>query len=209
MIAQGAELIEHGDDFQDSLEFARALAVERGFAIVDSFHERLLMGTATYALELFEAAPPLDTVYVPIGLGSSICGMAAARNALGLNTEIVGAVAAASPAYALSFRERRVMEAPSRTVLADGLACRTPNAQAMEIIWEQVARIVAVTEAEIADAMRAYYQDTHNLAEGAGAATLAGALKEKNSLQGKRVGIILTGGNVDREIFEDVLAGRL
>lgn len=209
MIAQGAELIEHGDDFQDSLEFARALAVERGFAIVNSFHERLLMGTATYALELFEAAPPLDTVYVPIGLGSSICGMAAARNALGLNTEIVGAVAAASPAYALSFRERRVMEAPSRTVLADGLACRTPNAQAMEIIWEQVARIVAVTEAEIADAMRAYYQDTHNLAEGAGAATLAGALKEKNSLQGKRVGIILTGGNVDREIFEDVLAGRL
>jgi len=209
MIAQGAELIEHGDDFQESLEFARALAAERGFAMIDSFHERLVMGTATYALELFQAAPLLDTVYVPIGLGSSICGAAAARNALRLTTEIVGVVAAASPAYALSFRERRVMEAPSRTVLADGLACRTPNTQAMEVIREQIARIVEVTEAEIADSMRAYYQDTHNLAEGAGAAALAGALKEKDILQGKRIGIILTGGNVDREIFEDVLAGRL
>jgi threonine dehydratase len=209
MIAQGAELIEHGDDFQESLEFARTLAAERGFAMVDSFHERLLMGTATYALELFETAPPLDAVYVPIGLGSSICGIAAARNALELTTEIVGVVAAASPSYALSFRERRVVEVPSRTVLADGLACRTPNAQAMEVIWEQAARVVEVTDAEIAHAMRAYYQDTHNLAEGAGAAALAGALKEKNSLQGKRIGIILTGGNVDRDIYEDVLAGRL
>ena len=209
MLAQGAELIEHGDDFQESLEFARALAAERGYAMIDSFHERLLMGTATYALELFEAAPPLDAVYVPIGLGSSICGVAAARNALRLATEIIGVVAAASPSYALSFRERRVMEAPSRTALADGLACRTPNAQAMEVIWEHIARIVEVTEAEIAHAMRAYCQDTHNLAEGAGAAALAGALKGKNSLQGKRIGIILTGGNVDREILEDVLAGRL
>jgi threonine dehydratase len=209
MLAQGAELIEHGDDFQESLEFARALAAERGYAMIDSFHERLLMGTATYALELFEAAPPLEAVYVPIGLGSSICGIAAARNALRLKTEIVGVVAAASPSYALSFRERRVMEAPSRTALADGLACRTPNAQAMEVIWEHIARIVEVTEAEIAHAMRAYCQDTHNLAEGAGAAALAEALKGKNSLQGKRIGIILTGGNVDREILEDVLAGRL
>src|ERR1039458_6746811 len=189
MLAQGAELIEHGDDFQESLEFARALAAERGYAMIDSFHERLLMGTATYALELFEAAPPLDAVYVPIGLGSSICGVAAARNALRLATEIIGVVAAASPSYALSFRERRVVEAPSRTVLADGLACRTPNAQAMKVIWENVARIVEVTEAEIAQAMRAYYQDTHNLAEGAGAAALAGAFKDKDSLQGKRVEI--------------------
>ncbi len=209
MVAQGAELIEHGDDFQESLEFARSLAAERGFAMVDSFHERLVMGTATYALEFFETAPPLDAVYVPIGLGSSVCGVAAARHALSLNTEIVGVVAAASPAYAHSFKERRVVESPSRTVIADGLACRTPNAQAMEIIWEDVARVVEVTEAEIALAMRAYYQDTHNLAEGAGAAALAGALKEKNILQGKRIGIILTGGNVDLEIYKDVLAGRL
>jgi threonine dehydratase len=148
-------------------------------------------------------------VYVPIGLGSSICGVAAARQALSLNTEIVGVVAAASPAYAHSFRERRVVESPSRTVLADGLACRTPNAQALEVIWEHVTRIVEVTDAEIAQAMRAYYQDTHNLAEGAGATALAGAIKEKNILQGKRIGMILTGGNVDREIYEDVLAGRI
>jgi threonine dehydratase len=209
MIAHGAELIKHGDDFQESLEFVSTLAAERGFAMVDSFHERLLMGTASYALELFEAAPKLDAVVVPISLGSSICGVAAARNALRLTTEIVGVVAADSPSYALSFREHRVVESPSRTAIADGLACRTPNAQAMEVIWDQAARVIEVTEAEIADAMRAYYQDTHNLAEGAGAAALAGALKEKDTLQGKRIGIILTGGNVDREIYEDVLAGRL
>ncbi len=205
MLAQGVELVEHGHDFQESLEFARSLAVERGYVMVDSFHERLVMGTATYALELFEAAPPLHTVYVPIGLGSSICGVSAARNALHLNTEIVGVVAAESPSYALSFLERTVVEAPSRTAIADGLACRTPNALAMEAIWENVARIVEVSDAEIATAMRIYYQDTHNLAEGAGAAALAGALKEKQQLAGKRIGIVLTGGNVDREAYQAVL----
>ncbi len=209
MLAQGVELVERGEDFQESLEFARTLAVERGYVMVDSFHERLVMGTATYALELFEAAPPLDAVYVPIGLGSSICGVSAVRNALGLATEIVGVVAAEAPSYALSFKERRVVEAPSRTVIADGLSCRTPNPQAMETIWQNAARIVQLTDAEIADAMRAYYQDTHNLAEGAGAAALAGALKEKVRLGGKRVGIVLTGGNVDRESYEHVLAGAL
>jgi threonine dehydratase len=206
MIAQGAELVEHGQDFQESLEFASTLAVERGFQIVDSFHERLEMGTATYALELFETAPPLDAIYVPIGLGSSICGVSAARNALGLATEIVGVVAAASPSCALSFKERRVVEAPSRTAIADGLSCRTPNPQAMEIIWEDVARIVQVSDAEIAAAMRAYYQDTHNLAEGAGAAALAGAMQERQAQAGKRLGIVLSGGNVDREIYQAVLA---
>ena len=179
MLAQGAELVEHGHDFQESLEFARTLAQERGFAMVDSFHERLVMGTATYALEFFEAAPQLDTVYVPIGLGSSICGVSAARNALGLTTEIVGVVAAESPSYSLSFKAQKVSRLPSRTAIADGLACRTPNPIAMEVIWENVARIVEVTDAEIAQAMRAYYQDTHNLAEGAGAAALAGALSER------------------------------
>ncbi|MGA2808158.1 MAG: threonine dehydratase [Terracidiphilus sp.] len=209
MLAQGVELVEHGHDFQESLEFADSLASERGFAMVDSFHERLVMGTATYALELFQAAPPLDIVYVPIGLGSSICGMAAARNALGLNTEIVGVVAAESPAYALSFAERRLVEAPSRTVIADGQACRTPNPHAMEIIWSEVASIVSVSDAEIAEAMRAYYQDTHNLAEGAGASALAGALQENQALAGKRIGIILTGGNIDIETYERVLSGKL
>ena len=209
MLAQGVELVEYGHDFQESLEFARGLAQELGLVMVDSFHERLVIGTATYALELFEAAPPLDAVYVPIGLGSSICGVSAARNALELKTEIVGVVAAESPSYALSFKQRQIVEAPSRTAIADGLACRTPNAQAMEIIWQNVARIVAVTDAEIAAAMRALYDDTHNLAEGAGAAALAGALKENQQHRDKRIGIVLTGGNVDRETYVDVLGGAI
>jgi threonine dehydratase len=206
MLAQGVELIEHGHDFQEALEFARTLARERGFTMVDSFHERLVMGTATYALELFEAAPPLNAVYVPIGLGSSICGVSAARNALGLNTEIVGVVAAASPSYSLSFRQHKVIEAPAQTAIADGLACRVPNALAMEAIWDNVARIVEVSDEEIASAMRAYYQDTHNLAEGAGAAALAAAIQERGQIQGKRIGIVLTGGNIDREDYAKVLA---
>ena len=208
MLAQGVELVEHGKDFQESLEFARSLAQERGFTMVDSFHERLVMGTATYALEFLEGTPRLDTVYVPIGLGSSICGVAAARNALGLETEIVGVVASQSPSYALSFRDHRVVEAPSSTAIADGLACRLPNALAMEAIWANVARIVEVSDDAIKDAMRALYQDTHNLAEGAGAAALAGAVAEKPSRNpGSRIGIVLTGGNVDREAYASVLAG--
>jgi threonine dehydratase len=207
MIAQGAELVQHGHDFQASLEFARTFAAERGFAIVESFHEQLVWGTATYALELLESAPPLDRIYVPIGMGSSICGVAAARNALKLQTEIVGVTSAGCPAYALSFRERRLVEAPARTLIADGQACRTPNPQALEIIWANVNRIVEVADEEIAEAMSAYYQDTHNLAEGAGASSLAAALKEKSGLHGKRVGVVLTGGNVDRETFVAAVTG--
>jgi threonine dehydratase len=207
MLAQGAELVEHGHDFQKSLEFARTLAEERGYAMIESFHERLVLGTATYALELLEGVPSLDVVYVPIGMGSSICGMAAARNALGLKTEIVGVVAAECPAYSLSFRSRELVEAPARSRIADGLACRTPNIQALQIIWDNVARVVEVFDAEIAEAMRAYYQDTHNLAEGAGAAALAGALQERSTLQGKRIGVVLTGGNVNRENYAAILAG--
>jgi threonine dehydratase len=206
MLAQDVELVEHGQDFQESLEFARRLADDLDFAMVDSFHERLVMGTATYALEFFEGAPPLDTVYVPIGLGSSISGMAAARNALNLKTEIVGVVAAQSPSYSLSFQQKRIVEAPSQTAIADGLACRVPNPLAMEVIWENVARIVEVTDSEIASAMRVIYEDTHNLAEGAGAAAFAGALKEKKRHAGKRIGIVLTGGNVDREVYAEILA---
>ena len=207
MRAQGAELLERGADFQASLEFARGVAKERGLTMIDSFHERLVMGTASYALELFEGAPTLDTIYVPVGLGSSICGVSAARNALGLSSEIVGVVAAESPSYALSFTERRVVEAPARTAIADGLACRTPNAAAMEIIWENVARIVQVSEGEIEHAIRALYQDTHNLAEGAAAAALAGAIQEQETNRGKRIGVVLTGGNVDADVFARVLAG--
>ncbi len=206
MIAQGAELIEQGHDFQESLEFARTLAADRDLAMIDSFHERLVMGTATYALEFFVAAPRLDRIYVPIGLGSSICGVAAARNALGLTTEIIGVVASGSPSYALSFARHQVVEAPSETLIADGLACRRPNSQAMDIIWANVARIVEVTDAEIAEAMRIYFQDTHNLAEGAGAAPLAAAVQQKQQNIGKRIGLILTGANVDSDIYNSVLS---
>ena len=170
-------------------------------AMVESFHPRLVAGTATYALEFFGATPPLSAIYVPIGLGSSICGVSAVRNALRLKTEIVGVVAAGSPSYALSFRERRIVEAPSKTQIADGLACRLPNADAMQVIWENVARIVEVSDAEIAAAIRVYYHDTHNIAEGAAAAALAGAIKEKGfseDLEGKPVGIVFIPGGQHR-----------
>ena len=205
MAAQGAELVEHGQDFQASLEFARTLARKRGLAFIESFHELLVHGTAAYALEFLQGAPPLDRVYVPIGMGSSICGMAAARNALGLATEIVGVVAERAPAHALSFRQRRLVEAPAETAIADGLACRRPDAQALEVMFANVARMVEVSDAAIIRAMRALYEDTHNVAEGAGAASLAAALKERENLRGKRIGIVLTGGNVDSETYAEVL----
>lgn len=209
MLAQGVELMERGRDFQESLEFAGALAAERGFAMIDSFHERLVMGTATYALEFFNGAPQLDCVYVPIGLGSSICGVCAARNVLGIATRVVGVVAAQSPSYSLSFRQHKLVEAPANTWIADGLACRTPNEKAMEVIWENVERIIEVSDNEIAGAMRALYQDTHNLAEGAGAAALAGAIQEKSLHHGSRIGVILTGGNVDAALYQRVLTGEV
>jgi threonine dehydratase len=209
MVGQGAELVEHGHDFQESLEYARTLAANRGFVMVDSFHERLVMGTATYALEFFQSVPPLDRIYVPIGLGSSVCGVSAARNALALKTEIIGVVSSASPSYALSFAQRQVVEAPSQTLLADGLACRVPAAPAMEVIWNNVVRIVEVSDTEIAEAMRIYFQDTHNVAEGAGAAPLAAALKEKHMNNDSRIGLVLTGGNVDLELYNKVLCGAI
>lgn len=209
MVAQGAELIEHGQDFQEALEFARALARERKLCMIDSFHERLVMGTATYALEFFQEAPPLDRVYVPIGLGSSICGVAAARQALALPTEIIGVVSSASPSYALSFAEKRIVEAPANTLLADGLACRVPAPEAMEIIWSEVARVVQVSDAEVANAMRCYFQDTHNIAEGAGAASLAAALQEQEEIRSQRIGLVLTGGNVDLGLYRNVLSGTI
>jgi threonine dehydratase len=205
-LAQGAELIEYGHDFQAALEYARALAGERGLSMIDSFHERLVMGTATYAIEFFQGAPPLDRIYVPIGLGSSICGVSAVRNVLDLKTEIIGVVSSASPSYALSFAQRKMVEAPAQTEIADGLACRKPAPEALEVIWDNVARIVEVSDAEIAAAMRIYFQDTHNVAEGAGAASLAAALKETHPNGQKRIGLVLSGGNVDMDTYEKVLS---
>ena len=205
MRALGAELIEHGEDFQESVGHAIELAQQRGLHRVPSFHRDLLCGAATFWLELFTQAPPLDVVFAPIGLGSNICGAAAARAATGSRARIIGVVSAGATAYAQSFAERRIIESPVSTRLADGLACRTPDPGAMAIIWETVDRIVEVSEDEVAAAMRACFSDTHNVAEGAGAAALAGALKLRDELGGLRVGLPLSGGNVDREVFAEVL----
>jgi threonine dehydratase len=207
MRALGAELIEHGEDFQDAFEHATQLARDRGLVMFPSFHELLVRGVGTYGLELLRAVAGLDTVYVPIGLGSGICGTIAAREALGLATKIVGVVAAAAPAYALSFEARKPMATESARTEADGLAVRVPDADAVEVINRYADGVVTVCDDEINSAMRFYFTDTHNVAEGAGAAALAGALKERDHVRGRRVGVILSGGNVDRPAFARILAG--
>ena len=205
MRAQGAELVEHGHDFQAALEHCRALADARGLHFVGSFLPDLVLGVSTYAWEFFKGAPALTRVYVPIGLGSGICGVIAARDALGLKTEVVGVVAENAPSYALSFEAKKPVSTNSADTLADGMACRVPVEAALETIWKGAARIVRVSEAQIRAAMRAYFSDTHNVAEGAGAAPLAAALAEKTLNRGRRVGLILSGGNVDRDAFARIL----
>ncbi len=207
MRALGVELIEHGDDFQASVEYARELAAERRLEMVPSFHPLLVRGVGTYALELLRAAPELDVVYVPIGLGSGICGVLTAREALGSRAEVVGVVSAHAPAYAESFRRHRPVERPALTRLADGMACRTTEPEALELIWRAVDRVVEVTDDEVAGAMRLFYECTHNVAEGAGAAPLAAAFQERSRIAGRRIAVVLSGGNVDRELFAEVLAG--
>jgi len=206
MRAQGGRLIEYGEDFQESKEHAQTLAAERGWHFVPSYHPNIVKGVATYWLEFFSAVKDVDIVYVPIGQGSGICSCAAVRNALNLRTKIVGVVAEGAPAYALSFEAGRKIAAPVTTLLADGMACRVPDDASLAIVLENVERVIQVSEENIRQAMRTIFTDTHNVAEGAGAAGFAAALKEKSALNGKRVGIVLTGGNVDRDIFAKVLA---
>jgi threonine dehydratase len=202
----GAELVEHGDDFQAAAEHAAELAETRHLHFVRSFDERLVAGVASYALELLRGVADIDTVYVPIGLGSGICGMIQTRDALGLGTRVVGVVAAGAPSYALSFAAGKPVSTNSADTMADGLACRVPAAPAVEIILKGAERIVTVEEDEIRAAMRHLFTDTHNIAEGAGAATLAALLKEKARMEGKRVVIVLSGGNIDRALYAEVLA---
>jgi threonine dehydratase len=201
MRALGANLVEHGEDFQSAREEAERRAARDGLEPVPSFHTDLVMGVATYALELLRAAPDLDVLYVPIGQGSGICGCILARDLLGLRTEIVGVQSTEAPSYALSFAAGTVVRTNSSNTLADGMATRVPDADALAIIRHGASHIVQVTDDEIADAVRAYWTDTHNLAEGAGAAALAAALQEKAKLRGKRVGLILSGGNIDFDLF--------
>src|SRR5712672_2666841 len=203
MRAFGAELVEHGEDFQAAREEAVRRAERAGLHMVPSFHPDLVLGVATYALELLRKAPDLDVLYVPIGQGSGICGCILARDLLGLKTEIVGVQSTEAPSYALSFAAGTVVTTKTSNTRADGVATRIPDADALAIICKGASRVVQVTDAEVAAAIRAYWTDTHNLAEGAGAAALAAALQEKKKLGGKRVGLVLSGGNIDFDLFRN------
>ncbi len=202
----GGDVVECGRDFDDAREEAARLAAVHGLYLVPAFHAELVKGVATYALELFKAAAHLDTLYVPIGCGSGICGAIAARDALGLNTNIVGVVATEAPAAKLSFDAGAIHETATANTFADGLAVRKPVPEAFAIYSAAATRIVSVSEEQIAQAMRVYYTDTHSLAEGAGAAALAALMQESEAMQGKRVGVILSGGNIDRSMYAGVIA---
>lgn len=203
--ALGAELIVHGADFQEALEFTQKLADERDLFMIGPFEKPLLRGVATYALEFFEQAGNLDAVYVPIGMGSGICGLITVRDALGLKTEIIGVVAEGAPAYALSFEKGEVVSTNTADTIADGVACRVPSPEAFQIIKNGAARVIRVSDDEIMNAMGIYFTDTHNLAEGAAATPLAGLMKEKDLQAGRKVGLILSGGNADRDTFARVM----
>lgn len=201
MRAFGARLIEHGGDFDAARIEAMRLAEQEGLYFAPSFHRDLVLGVSTWALELFEAAPDLDILYVPIGMGSGICGAILARDLLGLKTEIVGVQSEGAPSYALSFKAGHVVETNAADTKADGLATRVPDPTALSIILKGASRIVTVSDDEAAEAVRAYWTDTHNLAEGAGAAPLAALVKERAQMAGRKVGIPLTGGNIDLALF--------
>ena len=209
MRAFGATLVEHGEDFQAATEHAAALAVRDGLHRVPSFHADLVRGVATAWLEFFQAVPQLDVVFVPIGMGSGLCAAIAARAALGRRMRLVGVVSAHARAYALSLAQGQPVESPVTTQLADGMACRVPDPTALAVMAGQVDGVVEVTDAEVAQAMKALYLDTHNVAEGAGAASLAAALQRARTnpgeIAGRCVGLTLCGGNVDHEVFAQVL----
>jgi len=206
MRALGATLVEHGRDFQEAFEHAQKLAVADGLHFVPSFHPWLVRGVASYGLELLRAVPDLELLYVPIGLGSGICAVLRARDALGARTRVVGVVTERAPTYALSFAAGRPVPTETADTFADGLAVRVPNADAVALIRAGAERVVTVSEGEVAAAVRALFSDTHNVAEGAGAAALAGCLKERRELAGRRVGVVLTGGNIDRALYARILA---
>ncbi|MFO1121735.1 MAG: threonine dehydratase [Hyphomicrobiales bacterium] len=207
MRALGAELVEVGHDFDAARLAAAEIATERGLDFIASFGPELVVGVSTYAHELFHAAGALDAVYVPIGMGSGICGVIAARDLLGLKTRVVGVAAAGANAYALSLEAGRPVATETASTFADGMAVRIPNPDALHVIRHGVDRIVTVTDDEIAEAMRIYFRCAHTIAEGAGAAALAALLQERRRMRGKRVGLILSGGNIDMPKFAAVLRG--
>ena len=207
MEAYGARLIEKGHDFQAAYEYAAGLAEEKGLTLVESFSRPLATGAGTYALEFLSRVPDLHTVYVPIGMGSGISGVISARDALGLKTRVVGVVAEGAPCYALSFEAGRAVSTDTADTIAGGVACRVPDEDALGLILEGAERVVRVTDDAIMEAMGHYLTDTHNLAEGAGAAPLAALLDERHKMAGKKVGLVLTGGNAGRAVLRRVLDG--
>jgi len=206
MEAFGGELIIAGKDFDESRAVAQQIQQDRGYHFIPSFHRTLVLGVATYAYELFSQHADLDTVYVPIGMGSGIAALIAVRDMLGLSTEIVGVVAEAAAAFALSFEARRPIATDTALTFADGMACRDPQPEPLDIVLKGAARVVSVSDDEIAEAIRIYFTDTHNLAEGAGAASLAALLKE-GARNRNRVAVILCGGNIDMPVLQEVLSG--
>jgi threonine dehydratase len=207
MRAFGGDVIEHGADFDEAKQEAMRQAQQNGWHPVPPFHIELVRGVATYALELFTAAPHLDTVYVPIGCGSGICGTILARDALGLKTKIVGVVSTEAMGAKLSVEQGQLVETSSAATFADGVAVRVPVAEALEIYSKGTERIIAVSDEDIAEAVRIYYRTIHTTAEGAGAAPLAGLMQERSAMSGKAVGLILTGGNIDIDQYVTVLGG--
>jgi threonine dehydratase len=207
MRAWGAEVIEHGHDFQEAVEYAKTLACDEGFVMVPPFHRELVRGVASYGLELFDAIAGLDRVYVPVGMGSGICSMITARDALGLETEIIGVVATGADAIRQSFLAGEIIQTQAANTFADGVACRSPDPAAFEIIKNGAADIVAVSDEQIADAMRLYFSSCHTLAEGAGAVPLAAAIAQRESNIGKKVAVVLTGANIDRADYARILSG--
>ena len=209
MRALGATLIEHGDDFQAAREHAMTLAVSEQLHMVPSIHRDLVVGVMSYWVEFFESFPrgeEPEVVFVPIGLGSGFCAAAAARAHTGARSTLVGVVSAHATSYLDSFRAGRVLPAPVTAVLADGMACRIADDEALQVVLRHAEDIVAVTDNEVAQAMRVLFADTHNVAEGAGAAALAAAMQQRDRWQARSVGIALTGGNVDSEVFARVLS---
>ena len=205
MQAQGANLIEFGNDFQEAREYAIKLAAEQGMHIVPAYHYDIVKGVATYWLEFFSAVPKLDVIYVPIGQGSGISAAVAVRNATNSKAKIIGGVSEGAQAYALSFEAGRKIESPVTTQIADGMACHVPDDEPLEIMLNNVDHVVRVSDDEVRHAMKIYFIDTHNVVEGAGAAALTAELKEKSSLTGKCVGVVASGGNVDHETFAKLL----
>jgi threonine dehydratase len=211
MRALGVQLIEHGDDFQASREHAMAIAQQRGLHMVPSFHRDLVRGVMTYWVEFFSSFAPgeaPDVVFVPIGQGSGFCAAAAARAHTGARSKLVGVVSAHATTYLESFRAKRIVEAPVATQLADGMACRIADDEALQIVLREADDVIAVTDDEVAEAMRVLFADTHNVAEGAGAAALAAAMQQRERWRGRTVGVPLTGGNVDTAVFASVLSPR-